>query len=180
MPSAKCARRGQNQIYLVLPRRRLSKRRLCPPQSGARRGQNQIYLVLPRRRLSKRRLRPPQSGARRRQKQPAIGNLRIKIRNSVPSSRGCVRIGCCRSCGSKSAEHAHSGGPPRAEASARAALSAAMLQQGIVTARQDAVLIAWRLLLPSLIRIFARGRVPLRRGRRRSGCAVRTKTIGGL
>ena len=46
------------------------------------------------------------------------------------------------------------GGPPRAEASARAALSAAMLQQGIVTARQDAVLIAWRLLLPSLIRIF--------------------------
>ena len=44
--------------------------------------------------------------------------------------------------------------PPRAEASARAALSAAMLQQGIVTARQDAVLIAWRLLLPSLIRIF--------------------------
>ena len=43
---------------------------------------------------------------------------------------------------------------PRAEASARAALSAAMLQQGIVTVRQDAVLIAWRLLLPPLIRIF--------------------------
>ena len=79
--------------------------------------------------------------ASRVQKQPAIGNLRIKIRNSVPSSRGCARIGCCRSCGPKSAEHAHSGGPPRAEASARAALSAAMLRQGIITARQDAVLI---------------------------------------
>ena len=33
------------------------------------------------------------------------------------------------------------GGPPRAEASACAALSAAMLRQEIVTARQDAVLI---------------------------------------
>ena len=70
-------------------------------KDSASRAQNQIYLVLPRRRLSKRRLRPPQSGARRAQKQPAIGNLnlRIKIRNSVPSSRGCVRIGCCRSAG---------------------------------------------------------------------------------
>ena len=127
-----------------------------PPQSVQTERRTKFIWILPKRRLSKRRLRPPQSGARRAQKQPAIGNLnlRIKIRNSVPSSRGCVRIGCCRSCGSKSAEHAHSGGLPRAEASARAALSAALLQQGIVTARQDAVLIAWRLLLPSLIRIF--------------------------
>ena len=147
------ASRAQNQIYLVLPRRRLSKRRLCPPQSGAAERRTKFIWFC--------RGAACLSGgsssakcARRGQKQPAIGNLRIKIRNSVPSSRGCVRIGCCRICGSKSAEHAHSGGPPRAEASARAALSAAMLQQGIVTARQDAVLIAWRLLLPSLIRIF--------------------------
>jgi len=33
------------------------------------------------------------------------------------------------------------GGPPRAEASACAALSAAMLRQGIITVRQGAVLI---------------------------------------
>ena len=76
-------------------------------------------------------------------------------RNRFFGKNSDAKIGCTVSGGgSKSAEHAHSGGPPRAEASARAALSAAMLQQGIVTARQDAVLIAWRLLLPSLIRIF--------------------------
>ena len=113
LSSAKCASRVQNQIYLGFCRGAAC---LSGGLSSAK-------------------------CASRVQKQPAIGNLRIKIRNSVPSSRGCARIGCCRSCGPKSAEHAHSGGPPRAEASARAALSAAMLRQGIITARQDAVLI---------------------------------------
>ena len=124
---------GRTKFIWDLPRRRLSKRRLvlrkvCKPSAKANlfgicrgaaylsgglssakcasRVQNRIYLGFCR---SAAYLSGGLSSAKcasRVQKQPAIGNLRIKIRNSVPSSRGCVRIGCCRSCGSKSAEHA--------------------------------------------------------------------------
>ena len=141
LSSAKCASRVQNQIYLGFCRGAAYLSGGLSSAKCASRVQNQIYLGFCRGAACLSGGLSSAKCASRVQKQPAIGNLRIKIRNSVPSSRGCARIGCCRICGSKSAEHAHSGGPPRAEASARAALSAAMLRQGIITARQDAVLI---------------------------------------
>ena len=96
------ASRAQNQIYLVLPRRRLSKRRLVLRKVCKLGAEPNLFGILPRCRLSKRRLCPPQSVQGGCRSDLRFAKLGIPFRHPEDGAK----IGCCRSCGPKSAEHA--------------------------------------------------------------------------